>query len=534
MYKIMIADDEGIVIDALKFIIEKSFGETCQVQSAKTGRSVIELAESFRPDIALMDIQMPGINGIEAMKEIRKTNKDIIFIVITAYDKFDYAREAVGLGVMEYVNKPIDRVKITRLLEQAMERINGERERRSNDLRVKEQLATAAPIVESGFIYSVLFRQNYVREVSQFKDLLGVTEDSGFMMVIEYDAQKETGTLSNTVDLSVQMYKNDVRLRETIKEFFPAVIGPQMANTVILFVPCARCPAEQEYEQRIQVIQKARQMARKLQDIVDARFRVGIGSVKSLEDAHTSYTEAVSSFQFSSGSVAHAGDLPLSCGYEEDYPVETEKAIFECVQRGDVAGTVAESNRFFEWMSGKWQEDPQDVRLKALEYVLWAERISYQNGGRTYHFASRRDYLSAVLSAPTLEELRIWFLQKMRAAAVNLTESREKNSAGLIKQAQEYIRAHFARDLSLDNVSRQVNVSPYYFTKLFKEETGQTFVEYLTSIRMEKAKTLLNTTDKSMKEICTAVGYSDPNYFSRSFKKNTGETPTEYRGKRWT
>lgn len=98
MYKIMIADDEGIVIDALKFIIEKSFGETCQVRSAKTGRSVIELAESFRPDIALMDIQMPGINGIEAMKEIRKTNKDIIFIVITAYDKFDYAREAVGLG----------------------------------------------------------------------------------------------------------------------------------------------------------------------------------------------------------------------------------------------------------------------------------------------------------------------------------------------------------------------------------------------------------------------------------------------------
>ena len=256
--------------------------------------------------------------------------------------------------------------------------------------------------------------------------------------------------------------------------------------------------------------------------------------MKSLEDAHISYTEAVNSFHFSSGSVAHAGDLPLSCGYEEDYPVETEKAIFECVQRGDVAGTVAESNRFFEWMSGKWQEDPQDVRLKAVEFVLWAERISYSNGGRIYRFASRRDYLSAVLSAPTPEKLRIWFLQKMRAAAVNLTESRQKNSAGLIKQAQEYIRAHFAQDLSLDNVSRQVNVSPYYFTKLFKEETGQTFVEYLTSIRMEKAKTLLNTTDKSMKEICTAVGYSDPNYFSRSFKKNTGETPTEYRGKRWT
>lgn len=89
MYKIMLADDEGIVIDSLKFIIEKEFGDDCVVEYAKTGRKVIELAENFRPDIAVMDIQMPGINGIEAMKEIRKNNPGIIFIVMSAYDKFD-------------------------------------------------------------------------------------------------------------------------------------------------------------------------------------------------------------------------------------------------------------------------------------------------------------------------------------------------------------------------------------------------------------------------------------------------------------
>ena len=98
MYKIMLADDEGIVIDSLKFIIEKEFKDTCEVQYAKTGRSVIELAESFRPDIAVMDIQMPGINGIDAMKEIRRTNNHTVFIVMSAYDKFDYAKEAIKLG----------------------------------------------------------------------------------------------------------------------------------------------------------------------------------------------------------------------------------------------------------------------------------------------------------------------------------------------------------------------------------------------------------------------------------------------------
>ena len=126
MYKIMLADDEGIVIDSLKFIIEKEFGDECVIEYAKTGRKVIELAENFRPDIAVMDIQMPGINGIEAMKEIRKNNPGIIFIVMSAYDKFDYAKEAIKLGVLEYITKPMEKNKIISVLKRAMEMVSAQ------------------------------------------------------------------------------------------------------------------------------------------------------------------------------------------------------------------------------------------------------------------------------------------------------------------------------------------------------------------------------------------------------------------------
>jgi len=119
MYKIMLADDEGIVIDSVKFIIEKEFGNDCIIEFAKTGRSVIELAENFRPDIAIMDIQMPGINGIDSMKEIRKTNNNVIFIVMSAFDKFDYAKEAIKLGVMDYITKPMERTKLLAALKKA-------------------------------------------------------------------------------------------------------------------------------------------------------------------------------------------------------------------------------------------------------------------------------------------------------------------------------------------------------------------------------------------------------------------------------
>ena len=158
MYKIMLADDEGIVIDSLKFIIEKEFGDECIVEYAKTGRSVIELAEKFRPDIAIMDIQMPGINGIEAMKEIRAGNQSVQFIVMSAYDKFDYAKEAIKLGVLEYITKPMERTKIVSALRKGMEIIDSGRIKRSNDLLVNEKLETVAPIIESGLIYNILLQ----------------------------------------------------------------------------------------------------------------------------------------------------------------------------------------------------------------------------------------------------------------------------------------------------------------------------------------------------------------------------------------
>ena len=127
------------------------------------------------------------------------------------------------------------------------------------------------------------------------------------------------------------------------------------------------------------------------------------------------------------------------------------------------------------------------------------------------------------------EELRSWFLAKISDASRNVESKKQESSLSMVEKAKEYMQENYAKDLSLDDVSKTVNISPYYFSKLFKEEEGRNFIDYLTEIRIDKAKELLMDKNLSMKEICAAVGYSDPNYFSRSFKKNVGVTPTEYR-----
>jgi len=254
MYKIMLADDEGIVIDSLRFILTKEFGDACMIESAKTGRSVIELAEHFSPDIAIMDIQMPGINGIEAMREIRETNTNTIFIVMSAYDKFDYAKEAIGLGVLEYLNKPVDRTEIIAVVRRAMHLIDREREKRSRDLMIREKMETVVPIIENGLVYNILFQEFFEDDIENFKNLLGLSMDYGCMMALVFGEDQEGNHMTNAVGTSVRVQNHVREVREVVKSYFPGIVGSVMANKIAVFIPWEE--PKQEYNERIEMIEK--------------------------------------------------------------------------------------------------------------------------------------------------------------------------------------------------------------------------------------------------------------------------------------
>lgn len=527
MYKIMLADDEGIVIDSLKFIIEKEFTGDCVIESAKTGRSVIELAERFRPDIAIMDIQMPGINGIDAMKEIREANTHTVFIIMSAYDKFDYAKEAINLGVLEYLNKPVEREKIVQVLKRAMQIIDKEREKRSQDLIIREKMETVIPIIENGLIQNLLYHEYFEEDIENFKNLLGIQEDYAYMAALVCGEEQDGNHMTNAIGASIRVQNAYKEIREITGDYLPGIMGSVMANKIAVLVPCKE--AKLEYNERILLIEKSRELARKLKARTDVSFRVGLGSVKPIYEAAESYNEALNVLVQTTNKVAHVDDAPVGCLYEENYPKDNEKMLFELTEKGDVNGVVAEANRFFDWMEENHAEHMMDIKLKALEFVLWAEHIAYENGGRIYHFRSRQDYLPSLLELKNLEEVRSWFVDKMGNACRNVAVKKEEQSISVVERARHYIDSHYNKDISLDDVSREVEISPYYFSKIFKEETGRNFVEYVTEIRMNRAKELLLHTDMSMKEICSEIGYADPNYFSRTFKKNTGVTPTEYK-----
>lgn len=528
MYRILIADDEGIMLESLKNIISSNYGNECEIHTAKTGRVVVEEAEKYPPDICFMDIQMPGLSGIQAIREIQKFNRSVVFVIITAYDKFNYAREAVNLGVMEFLTKPVNKKLILETCSKAMEKVDSTRQKRSDDLRIREKLETVVPMIESGYINNILLQDDFQTYQDNYRELLDIREEYGYMIVAEFGDSTENGVLTNAVGASVKANKFYSTFREIAQGFFECLVGPIMGNRIVLLVPYRN--SRESYEERVEVVTRTRNMVHKLESRIDSKFRCGIGRVKELGSTmKESFKEAMIALRESTSHVIHIEDVPAAQKYDGEYPRDLERRYEKRVMDKDVAGALSCAEEFTRWMEKQPGVDLEDMRIKILELVMGVEKKAFFAGTVKYAISYRRNYIHEIQEYTDIKGMKKWFLGKTSEICSNMESAREKEAVSIIEKAKSYIRDNYKKDISLDEVSREVDISPYYFSKLFKQETGGNFIEYLTEVRLRNARELLKDSGLSIKEICAESGYSDPNYFSRIFKKYEGVTPSEFR-----
>lgn len=530
MYRILIADDEGIVTDSLQFIIEKNFGDECRTAVAKNGRQAIELAESFQPDIAFLDIQMPGINGLKALDEIRALNPKVKTLILTAYDNFDYAKEALRLGAVDYLMKPVSRKIIVERLTGIMREIDQERQKRKDDLQIREKMEAVIPIIENGFIISLILQNEYEDSGEQYRNLLNLEENYGIILALEWGEWDEGGAMTNPVGSGVHAHRYYEKMTELIKVYFRACVSNIMGNKIICVIPSRE--SGMEYEERLRMIEKARSMVNSLKNAVGIDFKVGIGSVRPWEAMFESYQEALNALRHGKRKVTHIDDLIVRDNREKQRQA-MEQVVLKAVAGGIEHDARQEATVFAGWLLKNKSCTFEDAKLQMMELFLLAVRMVQEQGSESPREKGgeaprEQETMSALFTARDGEELR----QRFVTAMVELAQAvviQKQESDGIITRAQEYIRQNFRHDLSLEEVAQSVGISPYYFSKLFREETGINFTEYLNGIRIETAKQLLSNSKLSIKQVCLDAGYSNPNYFSRIFKKWTGITPTEFR-----
>ncbi|MFC5468677.1 response regulator [Cohnella suwonensis] len=505
MIKLLIVDDEQIEREGLQAILRKGFPDLV-IEQAKNGKIAVQMADEFRPDLILMDIKMPGMNGIEAVETIGAEHPDIKFIMVTAYDTFEYARKAIKLGVKDYLLKPSKASEIVATVGKALAQIEEEKQSRVRREKESEALRKVLTVVETDVVTQLLFDHVHEVHLDELVGLLDVkTTNEKFAMIV---------LLPQGSEHVYPAVKEKVRL--TGSGWVGALYGRQIP--IIAF-------RDPDRTFRAQAVSIAREILSVAKSDTGIGWFVGIGNAcGSLDQIRQSYQEALIA--------SMDPTLPVKYRFYADTPVldaaaggnqakQLEKQLFDRIRLGQWGHIRTEAMDFirrFEYEGA----DLLQAQQRVMELLWIAARALLEMGVETesplYSFQSQ-DYRQLRSETGLL-------LDRMHQA---FAEHHDRIEPDTIQQIKQYIIEHSHEDISLDAIGKRVGLSPFYISKMFKEQLGVNYIDFLTECRIEKAKKLMADPERSLKEITFEVGYHDPNYFSKVFKKTCDSSPTEYR-----
>lgn len=513
MYNILTCDDEQIMIDSLQFIIKKNFEGQVNLFSALSGSDAVSIVSREKIDIIFMDINMPGMSGLDAISCIKSLKPSAVIIVLSAFDKFQYAQEAMNIGAYKYITKPVNRSIVIQTVRNAMNLVDERNGTTSGNLELQKKLDIVYPMIESDFIYSCIFSKAKNEDFQSYLDYFNMKVDDFFFACIEVpDSEKN-------------IYEVCSKVRKIVSQKFKCLAGLFMTNRIAVFVSMENSAESLQDDFHSAV----KEIFTLLTLEIGQKLRVGISNVcGELEEVSECCKDAIQALNRTSpdGELLFADEL-LSFSSGDEKIQELHERILNRLKLGDAAGVQF----LAELYVGELYEQnfPLDkTKGNVFEVLIEAKKIA-KSADSSWKNAAFENIFSDLSKIDSKTELLIFFKNRLSECAAFICNSKEGKENPLIKKVFGYIQEHIAENFSLDDAASFAGVSSFYLSKLFKEETGETFINYVTDRRLEKGRIMLCETELSIKEISAEIGYNDQNYFSRIFKNKFGISPTDFR-----
>lgn len=523
MYKLLIVDDEYIVIESITRIVNKYLPDIKIVGSAENGRRAIEIAEELNPDIIFMDIEMSGINGFEAIKEIKK-NLQCQFVIISAYDYFSYAKEAITQGVVEYILKPFDKDQIIEVIGKVVENIENEKSKRKNELIVREKLNNTMSLLEDEIVNRlVFFNESSEEELKRYLKLFDISFDAGSCFILSVQG----GLPQNPAG----------RIHGMIKNSLKCVTGFITDKNLLVFLP-----ADSEAQDRTAGNHTVDALKRLYESIIKnykVEVLMAVGSTyKGNKGINTSFKEALDIVRNSgrTGGIIFYENLARPAVASTDCISphilkinERERFLLSKLKLGDKEESLKAFDKLYQEIESSSRMDYNEIKNRLLELVVSLFKVAAEENikgdGRCLNY---NGYIDEYLSIGNINNLISWIKETIEYICdCKINDS--GRSLSIAELAKDYIRENYKNEISLEDVAKKIHISSSYLSKLFKDVIGENFIDYITRIRIDKSIELLKSTNLSIKEISYELGYIDPNYFCKVFKRVTGYTPSETR-----
>lgn len=494
MWRVILADDERYILTGLRSLIDwQSLG--CEVVcEAANGQELLRKIAEHGADIVVLDIRMPGMDGLEAAEQLRRDHPELTLIFLTGYEDFRYARAAVNLGASAYIVKTEVLEELPAALKRATEALG----RRRAAPEPPAMIALLRSLCDGTFAIrskEESFAAAHARLCAGFSE--------GCLLAAEFGQAPEPAGMETLSRL----------LENGFARFAPALFP--MSDTRLCLLLC------RADEPTPAIAAACEPLLSAVESFCGLRAAIAVSArFSAIEDMRAAYAEADGLL----GHRLHDGEKQVCFTRERESGTDAAPAL------GGLPALLARGD-------AKEMEDWLDAFLNAARGLdlIAARSLCLRALGDMEALCRRHDrplaaaaeWSAAILTARTLSALRGVLLEALRETAVVVGRENEKIHA-LIKATDAYVAAHFCERITLRGIAAAVHANPSHVSRFYKEKTGRNLFGVINALRVERAKALMRTTDLRTYEIADAVGFSDTSNFSKFFKKHTGLSPREY------
>jgi len=535
MYKVLLADDEVLIREAIRENIKWAELGYELIDVCENGKRAIESINQEKPDLIISDICMPYVDGLELARYVYENDPSIKVLIISGYDNFEYAKNAIKYNVMEYILKPITANELSKTLWAICEELNEKNQESRKVKRLIKEYEKSKIVLAEKYL-NVLLRKS--QEQTGIKDRLreyGISMEGEYFCVVQIWCRTSfdfKGFLHLELQDELANFAILNVIREMLQDSRQAIIFQDGDNVgTIIF------SGESIYQLEMAVGWRCKKIQSYITDTLAIETTVAIGTnVDSLHELTASYDSIrhVQKYEFS------IGCNPMVFGKEfEEIKAEDNLDInlwgnrfITDIKLHHIQDLETDINDFFSCLRASYLSKSkiitsiQGVVIRIMLAIDGREPVNNEMAKK------EKQVIEMLLDLANLEKAEKDFGTFVFDIAAILSEKNggihNKSMAAL-----DYIDQNYHDpEISLQSVCSYMNMSISNFSLMFKQHTGETFIEALIKKRIQKARELLETTDLRVYEIAAEVGYTDPHYFSSTFKKIVGQTPKEYNKKR--
>ncbi|NBD24145.1 response regulator transcription factor [Paenibacillus glycinis] len=535
MYKVMIVDDEWLVRQGLRQTIPwREMG--CEVVAeALDGEEALALATLHEPDIVLTDIRMPRMDGLELARRIKRTHPEIKTIFLTGFDDFHYARQALQTGAFDIVLKPTDPAEIRRILQAAMASIAEDRSRSSYTLNLERRVRTSEPLLTEKIFFDLLMNRADKESLQLLLDVRGNGPSAfdSFRVVLfktpGTGAPRGTAGTTGTAEAGepAGARESEDAAGPEAQSAFAALKDRLLEAALTPFIPLG-----QEINAVVVSAAGAEELAAAPGTLPAEVPSLSLSSVhRGLQSVATAYEEASFAMRFNFG----LGRGPvvryeaIVAEAQSHHPAEwSETEVLGMIKWDNAAAIRAKTRSWHMTLLRQSAGSETALRHQMLQLMFGLYALLMRHFWELGCLPDTKSFLESASRADSPETMLRWIEAVCCEVQAAYLLSKQQGKTEF-DNVMDYINGHFHKELSMHDLASGLHMSESHFSRIFKKKIGKNFLEYITDLRMEKARDMLLHSDLRVYEVSLAVGYQDARYFSQLFRKVTGETPSDYR-----